>query len=156
MSTDTLIQLYASDLLLARPLWHSHPLGISPKVWTLNILDLGQRHCPHGGGNKSVGPRFHLFQLFGLLGPISVLSSPFSCHGKVAVASGTTPPPPPHKHLTGGQRVGTSIGTTYNAFLVFPVYVQLPEHVQWEMFDLPKKKEEGIHFLADLSTWCSQ
>ena len=56
MSTDTPIQLYAGDLLLARPLWHSHPLGIPPKVWTLNILDLGQRHCPHWGGEQERWP----------------------------------------------------------------------------------------------------
>lgn len=101
-------------------------------------------------GNKSVGSQFHLFQLFWPSGPISAIVS-LSCHGKVAVASGTIPPQSrnthTHTHLTSGQRVGTSVGTTHNAFS-FSMYVQLPVHVQWEMFDFPKRKRGYISSLT--------
>lgn len=108
------------------------------------------------GGSNLVGPRFHLLQLFWPSAPINAISSLFlTWESGRRLWNNPTPPllstlsqqhAKTHKHLTGGQRVGTSVGTTHRACSASSCALGRTcamGNVQ------PPKKEEGIHFLAD-------
>ena len=108
-STDTLIRLRAGDLLLARPLWHSHPLGISPKVRTLNILDLGQRHCPRGGeGEQECWPAIPPVSAVWAITSNQCYRLPFPVMGKWPLPLEQSPPH--HHHHTNTWPVAKGWG----------------------------------------------
>lgn len=140
MANDTLIQPCTGDLsllptVISLPTWH-----LPKSLNTVSSTTAGT--IVHAEGNETVGP-----PVFAVLAIRSNQWHPYSlsCHGKVVVASGTIPQT--DRTLTSGQRVGCCF---YFLFFSFSVCVQLPAHVQWEMFDHPKRKKGYISSLTSL------
>lgn len=125
--------------------WHLPKSSNAVCPWLLPVTIV------HAEGNKSVGPQFHLYQLFWPLGPISAIVSLFLPWESGRYLS-NNPSQNTQEHAntwTAAKGWGTSVGTTHDAFS-FSMYVQLPVHVQWEMFKLPKRKRGYISSLTSV------
>lgn len=115
-----------------------------------NVLDHHQQHCPHRR-EQNVGPP--------VLAVLAIRSN--QCYHLHFPVMGKYPfclEEHTHTHTwPAAKGWGPSAGTAHDAFS-FSMYVQLPVHMQWEMFNLPKRKtghissltpphEKGVHIL---------
>lgn len=137
-----------------RPQWYSHPLGIFPKVQLLYILSCCQYHCPHKGEQECWPTVLPVSAVLAIRSNQCYRLPFLSWESGCRLWNNPQSPPPFSQHththtwpLAKGR--GRLLEQPINAFS-FSMYIQLPVHVQWEMFDLPKRKRRYISSLNSL------